>query len=41
MEDYTERVKLDMWYLQNISFWLDLKIIFKTVGIVFNGKGAY
>lgn len=41
MDDYTERVELDMWYLQNYSFWLDLKIIFRTVAIVFNGKGAY
>jgi len=41
MNDYTERVELDMWYLQNYSFWLDLKIIFRTVAIVFNGKGAY
>jgi putative colanic acid biosynthesis UDP-glucose lipid carrier transferase len=41
MEDYSERVELDMWYLQNNSFWLDLKIIFRTVIIVFNGKGAY
>ena len=41
MEDYTERVELDMWYLQNLSFWLDLKIIFRTVTVLFNGKGAY
>jgi lipopolysaccharide/colanic/teichoic acid biosynthesis glycosyltransferase len=41
MDDYKERVKLDMWYLQNLSFWLDLKIIFKTVTVFFHGKGAY
>ena len=41
MVDYTERVKLDMWYLYNISFWLDLKIIYRTIFAVFNGKGAY
>jgi putative colanic acid biosynthesis UDP-glucose lipid carrier transferase len=41
MEDYTQRVELDMWYLQNLSFWLDLKIICRTVTAVFNGKGAY
>jgi len=41
MGDYTERVEFDMWYLQNYSFWLDLKIIFRTVAIVFTGKGAY
>jgi exopolysaccharide biosynthesis polyprenyl glycosylphosphotransferase len=41
MDDYTQRVELDMWYLQNLSFWLDLKIICRTVTVLFNGKGAY
>jgi exopolysaccharide biosynthesis polyprenyl glycosylphosphotransferase len=41
MENYTERVELDMWYLQNLSFWLDLKIIFRTFFVVVNGRGAY
>jgi putative colanic acid biosynthesis UDP-glucose lipid carrier transferase len=41
MHDYTERVKLDIWYLQNLSLWLDLKIIFKTVTVLFHGRGAY
>jgi exopolysaccharide biosynthesis polyprenyl glycosylphosphotransferase len=41
MDDYTERVELDMWYLQNCSCWVDLKIICRTVAIIFNGKGAY
>ncbi len=41
MEDYTERVELDVWYLQNLSFWLDLKIIFKTIAVMVHGKGAY
>jgi exopolysaccharide biosynthesis polyprenyl glycosylphosphotransferase len=40
-KDYHERIELDLWYLQNLSFWLDLKIIFKTVVVVFYGKGAY
>lgn len=38
--DYQERVDKDLWYLQNLSFWLDLKIIFKTIFVVFLGKGA-
>lgn len=41
MDDYSERVKLDMWYLQNCSFWLDLKIVFRTIAILLKGKGAY
>jgi putative colanic acid biosynthesis UDP-glucose lipid carrier transferase len=39
--NYDERIEKDLWYLQNLSFWLDLKIIFKTVVVVLNGKGAY
>ena len=40
-EDYNERVKLDTWYIQNYSLWLDIKIIFKTVTSMLYGKGAY
>ena len=41
VEDYEERVKMDEWYIKNQSFWLDLKIIFKTVKVMLTGKGAY
>jgi putative colanic acid biosysnthesis UDP-glucose lipid carrier transferase len=41
MAHYSERVELDMWYLRNCSFLLDLKIIFRTIAIVFQHKGAY
>jgi putative colanic acid biosysnthesis UDP-glucose lipid carrier transferase len=41
MDDYTQRVKDDLWYLQNLSFWLDLKIIFKTIPVMLSGSGAY
>lgn len=27
----TERIKHDLWYIENWSFWLDIKIIFLTV----------
>ena len=33
------RVELDVWYLENWSFWLDLKIVVKTVTNMF-GKDA-
>ena len=29
-EDMAQRVKKDIWYIQNWSFFLDLKIIFLT-----------
>ena len=35
------RVALDTWYVLNRSFWLDMKIILKTVGCMIKGKGAY
>lgn len=39
--DYDDRVKLDMKYILNRSTWFDIKIIFKTVGVVFHRTGAY
>jgi Undecaprenyl-phosphate galactose phosphotransferase WbaP len=39
--DYAERVSLDTYYLQSWSVWLDLWILYKTVGAVFKGRGAY
>ncbi|MBQ9178932.1 MAG: sugar transferase, partial [Prevotella sp.] len=37
-----ERVKRDIWYNENWSFWLDIKIIFKTaVSIFITDKHAY
>jgi lipopolysaccharide/colanic/teichoic acid biosynthesis glycosyltransferase len=38
--DFDERNRLDIAYLRNRSLWLDLKIMFRTVGCVFNGRGA-
>lgn len=31
----------DLYYIQNYSFWLDLKIILKTVPALARGKGAF
>ena len=39
--DYEERVALDILYIQSWSLWLDLYVLFKTVGAVLGGKGAY
>ena len=36
---WEERFKLDVWYVDNRSFWLDLKILFLTVKKVFIREG--
>jgi Undecaprenyl-phosphate galactose phosphotransferase WbaP len=38
--DYAERVAYDSYYIQNWSLWLDVWLIFRTIGVVFSGKGA-
>jgi exopolysaccharide biosynthesis polyprenyl glycosylphosphotransferase len=38
--DYAERVNLDIFYVQNWSFWLDIKILFRTIGVVLKKRGA-
>ena len=38
--DFEEVVKLDLEYIDNWSFGLDLKIIFKTIGLAFSKKGG-
>ena len=38
--DFEEVVRLDREYIQNWSIWLDLKILFKTVGVVLRHEGA-
>jgi len=38
---YRQRVELDAAYVRNWSPALDLRLLFKTVRVVLNGKGAY
>jgi len=40
-ENYEQRINMDEWYINNQSLWLDIKIIFKTIQVMFTGKGAY
>ena len=40
IKDFEEVVKLDCEYIDNWSLGLDLKILIKTVGIVFMRKGS-
>ena len=37
--DFEEEVKLDVYYIENWSLWLDIKILLKSVGIIFRGGG--
>lgn len=37
---FEERRKLDMYYVQNWSIWLDLRIILQTIFSVLTGRGA-
>lgn len=38
---WAERLRLDIWYVQNRTFWLDLKIIFKTFAKVLKQEGIH
>ena len=38
---FEEWMKLDLKYVEEQSFWTDMEILWKTVGVVLNGKGAY
>ncbi|MFJ8119876.1 sugar transferase [Bacillus mycoides] len=35
-----EKLELDIYYIHNVSIWLDLKIVIKTVKVVITGNGA-
>lgn len=37
---FDERIELELFYAQNWTFWLDLKILFKTIGVVIRKTGA-
>ena len=36
---WEEKFELDVWYVDNQSFWLDIKILFMTVAKVFKSEG--
>ena len=36
-----KRIECDLYYIQNWSIWLDIKILVLTIEEVFNGKNAY
>ena len=38
---WLETIKLDIWYINNWSFWLDIKILIKTIIVVVKAEGLY
>ncbi len=38
---YEERVKMDMYYIRNWTIWMDLRILLRTVVVLFKQRGAY
>jgi lipopolysaccharide/colanic/teichoic acid biosynthesis glycosyltransferase len=39
--DFDGQVELDVRYIQSESFWLDIKLLFKTIPAVLKGDGAF
>lgn len=39
--DLKERYRLDVYYVENFSLWLDLKILLRTVGVILLGEERY
>lgn len=37
---FDERIELELFYAQNWTFWLDIKILFKTIAVVLFRRGA-
>jgi len=40
LEEETEKMRYDLYYIKHLSFWLDLRILFDTVKTVLSGRGA-
>ncbi|MBD3344332.1 MAG: exopolysaccharide biosynthesis polyprenyl glycosylphosphotransferase [Chitinivibrionales bacterium] len=41
IEDVKQKVMYDLYYFENMSLMLDLKIMLRTILVVFTGKGAH
>lgn len=41
VEDSAEKLQYDLYYVKNHSLFLDIVILFETVGVVLTGKGAH
>jgi len=40
IEDALEKLQYDLYYVKNHSLFLDIQVLFETVGVVLSGKGA-
>ena len=40
LEDSHVKLQYDLYYVKNLSLWLDLKILFRTIRVVLQGSGA-
>ena len=40
LEDAREKLEFDLFYIKNLSVWLDLFILFQTTKIIALGRGA-
>lgn len=40
LEEEIEKLRYDLYYIKHLSVWLDLRILFDTVKIVFLGRGT-
>ncbi len=38
---WSERIELDVWYVEHRSLWLDVRILLRTVAMVLGGHGLY
>lgn len=38
---WPERIRLDIWYIDHLSFWLDARILLRTPKILWTGDGLY
>ena len=39
IESVENKLKLDFYYIENISIWLDVKIMIITIWVILLGKG--
>ena len=38
---WVKRIELDVWYVDNFTLWLDVKISLRTIGVVLRREGLY